>query len=225
MTQAAAPAPKAPAPMTIAVVSDIVCPWCVIGIRSLEAALARLDGAVAATVSLHPFELNPDMPREGENVAAHIARKYGRPPGEGAAVRDEIGRRAAEVGFAMNGGPDSRIWNSFDCHRLLCWAAGQGRQMALNHALFAAHFTDGRDMGDHGVLADCAAAAGLDRAEAAALLASDAFAREVRAEEAYWRREGVQAVPTFIINGAYVISGAHPPEALERALGRIAQEG
>lgn len=210
-------------PMSIAIVSDVVCPWCVIGIRSLEVALARLDG-VAADITLHPFELNPDMAREGENVAQHIARKYGRAPGEGSAIRDEIKRRAAELGFAMNSGSDSRIWNTFDCHRLLHWAGEQGRQRELKHALFIAHFSEGRDMGDHAVLAEAAFAAGLDPIEAAAVLASDRFASEVRAEESYWRREGVQSVPTFIINGKYVISGGHPPEAFERALGKIAAE-
>lgn len=211
-------------PLSIAIVSDVVCPWCVIGIRSLEVALERLDG-VTADITLHPFELNPDMARGGENVAEHIARKYGRAPGDSSSVRDEIKRRSAEVGFAMNTGPDSRIWNTFDCHRLLHWAGAEGRQRELKMALFAAHFSQGRDMGDPAVLADAAEAAGLDRAAALALLASDAHASAVRAEEAYWRREGVQAVPTFVINGKYVISGGHPPEAFERALGKIAAEG
>ncbi len=210
--------------LNIAIVSDVVCPWCVIGIRSLEITLERLDGTTA-DITLHPFELNPDMAREGENVAEHIAKKYGRALGQGSAIRDEIKRRSAEVGFVMNTGPDSRIWNTFDCHRLLHWAGEQGRQRELKMAMFTAHFSEGRDMGDHAVLADAAFAAGLDPIEAAAILASDRYANEVRAEENYWRREGVQAVPTFIINGKYVISGGHPPEAFERALSKIAAEG
>jgi predicted DsbA family dithiol-disulfide isomerase len=214
-----------PAAMTIAVVSDVVCPWCVIGLGALDQALDRLHGRVAATVSLHPFELNPDMARAGENVAEHIARKYGRPPGEGSAIRDEIKRRAADVGFAMNTSSDSRIWNTFDCHRLLHWAGIKGRQRALKQALFTAHFSEGRDMGDHGVLAECAFAAGLDAVAAAEVLASGAYAAEVRAEEAYWRREGINAVPTFIINGKYAISGGQSADVFERALGRIAAEG
>mgnify|MGYP002784388249 CR=1 FL=1 len=209
--------------LSIAIVSDVVCPWCVIGIRSLEVALDRLDG-VTADITLHPFELNPDMAREGENVAQHIAKKYGRAPGDSSGIRDEIKRRSAEVGFAMNTGSDSRIWNSFDCHRLLHWAGEAGRQRALKMALFTAHFSEGRDMGDPGVLTDCAAAAGLDPIEAAAILSSDRYASAVRAEESYWRREGVQAVPTFIVAGKYVISGGHPPEAFERALAKIAAE-
>ena len=212
-------------PLSIAIVSDVVCPWCVIGIRSLEVALDRLGDAVAAEITLHPFELNPDMAREGENVGEHIARKYGRAPGESGAVRDEIKRRSAEVGFAMNSGPDSRIWNTFDCHRLLHWAGEAGRQREMNQALFAAHFSAGSDIGDHEVLAEAAFAAGLDPVAAAAVLASDRYASEVRGEEAYWRREGISAVPTFIINGQYVISGGHPPEAFERALAKIAAEG
>ena len=211
-------------PLSIAIVSDVVCPWCVIGIRSLEVALARLDG-VKAEITLHPFELNPDMAREGENVAEHIAKKYGRAPGEGSTIRDEIKRRAAEVDFAMNTGHDSRIWNTFDCHRLLHWASEQGRQRELKHAVFVTHFSEGRDLGDHGVLAEAAFAAGLDPIEAVAVLSEGRYANEVRAEEHYWRREGVQAVPTFVIDGKYVISGGHPPEAFERALGKIAAEG
>ena len=209
--------------LSIAIVSDVVCPWCVIGIRSLETALERLDG-VEADITLHPFELNPDMAREGENVAEHIAKKYGRPPGDGSAIRDEIKRRAADVGFAMNTDSTSRIWNTFDCHRLLHWSGVEGRQRELKMALFTAYFSEGRDMGDHDVLAECAFAAGLDPIEAAAILSSDRYANDVRAEENYWRREGVQAVPTFIINGKYVISSGHPPEAFERALGKIAAE-
>jgi len=211
--------------LSIAIVSDVVCPWCVIGIRSLEVALDRLGDAIAAEITLHPFELNPDMVRAGENVADHIAQKYGRAPGEGSAVRDEIKRRAGEVGFAMNTDADSRIWNTFDCHRLLHWAGEVGRQRELKQALFVAHFSEGRDMGDHAVLAKAARAAGLDPIEAAAILASDRYATDVRGEEAYWRREGVSAVPTFIIDGKYVISGGHPPEAFERALRKIAAEG
>lgn len=209
--------------LSIAIVSDVVCPWCVIGIRSLEVALDRLDG-VEADITLHPFEINPDMARAGENVAEHIAKKYGRAAGDSSGIRDEIKRRSAEVGFAMNTGPDSRIWNTFDCHRLLHWAGGQGRQRELKMALFAAHFSEGRDLGDPAVLADAAVAAGLDREAALAILASDAHASDVRAEENYWRREGVNAVPTFIINGQYIISGGHPPEAFERALAKIAEE-
>lgn len=210
--------------MSIAIVSDIVCPWCVIGIRSLETALDRLPD-VAADITLHPFELNPDMAREGENVAEHIAKKYGRAAGDSSGIRDEIKRRSADVGFAMNTDSASRIWNTFDCHRLLHWAGEQGRQRELKMALFTAHFSERRDMGDHAVLAECAFAAGLDPIEAAAILASDRYASDVRAEENYWRSEGIQAVPTFIINGKYVISGGHPPEAFERALGKIAAEG
>jgi predicted DsbA family dithiol-disulfide isomerase len=209
--------------LSIAIVSDVMCPWCVIGIRSLETALDRLDD-VTAEISLHPFELNPDMTREGENIGEHIARKYGRAPSDSSGVRDEIKRRAAEIGFAMNSGADRRIWNSFDCHRLLHWAGQKGRQRDLKMALFTAHFSEGRDMGDHAVLADCAFAAGLDPMEAADVLASGAHANDVRAEENYWRREGVQAVPTFVINGKYIISGGHPPEAFERALSKIAGE-
>lgn len=206
-------------------VSDVVCPWCIIGLGSLEQALDRI-GDVAAEIRFHPFELNPAMPPEGENIGEHIARKYGAGPEQSTASRDAIRARAADIGFDMNTGPDSRIWNSFDAHRLLHWAGtiGPEAQHALKHAMFTAHFSEGRNIADHGVLAEVAGAAGLDGMEAAAILASDRFAADVRAGEDFWRRQGIQAVPTLIIDGRYLISGGQSADVFERALRRIAAE-
>jgi predicted DsbA family dithiol-disulfide isomerase len=203
-------------------ISDVVCPWCVIGLRGLEQALAASGDALTATIHPHPFELNPDMPPEGENVREHIARKYGRAPDDNSAVRDQIRTRAADLGFAMNSGADSRIVNTFDAHRLLHWAEQSGTPLALKHALFTAYFTDQRDVSAHDVLIDCATAAGLNGDEARAILTSDRYTAEVRAEETYWRREGITAVPTMIVEGKYAIQGGHPPDVIEKALRRIA---
>jgi predicted DsbA family dithiol-disulfide isomerase len=206
-------------------VSDVVCPWCIIGLGGLEDALGRIEG-VSADIRFHPFELNPGMPSEGENVAEHIARKYGASPEQSSASRDAIRARAADIGFAIKSGPEARIWNTFDAHRLLHWAGtlGGNEQRTLKHALFTAHFSEGRNIADHAVLADVAASAGFDGNEASAILASDRYAADVRAAEDFWRKQGVQAVPTLVIDGRYLISGGQTAEVFERALRRIAAE-
>ena len=219
-------------PMRIDFVSDVVCPWCVIGLKGLEQALDAIGDEVEADIHFHPFELNPDMPPEGEGLADHVRRKYGASPEQSAANRSTIVDRAAEVGFDIAVRPDGRIYNTFDAHRLLHWAGEQGAgkqgvgpQHALKMALFSAYFTDGSDVSLPAALLDAVTVAGLDRDAAAEMLESDAFADTVRAEENYWRREGIQAVPTVIINGKYMISGGHPAAAIEKALRSIAAEG
>lgn len=209
--------------LRIDMVSDIVCPWCVIGLRGLEIALDRLQGSVEADIAFHPFELNPDMPREGENSAEHVARKYGASAEQSAINRKAMRERAAALNFTIKMGSDGRIWNSFDAHRLMHWASLTGDARRLKHELFKAYFTDGADIADGAVLGAVAARAGLDRAKAESLLASGQYANDVRAEEAHWRAEGVSAVPTFVVENRYVISGGQPPEAFCRALTRIAE--
>lgn len=203
-------------------VSDVSCPWCVIGLGGLEEALRRVDGLVEADIHFRPFELNPDMPAEGQNIGEHVAMKYGATPEQSAASRAAIKARAAEVGFEIASGPDSRIYNTFDAHRLLHWAALEGRQHALKRALFEAYFTHGRNPGDRAVLVEAAVQSGLDGAAAAEVLESGRYAEEVRADERHWREQGVNAVPTLIIDDRYVISGGQPAEMFERALRKIA---
>jgi predicted DsbA family dithiol-disulfide isomerase len=210
-------------------VSDVVCPWCVVGLGGLEGALERLRGeGIEAEVTFQPFELNPGMAAEGENVGEHIAKKYGSTPEQSAANRAMITERAAEAwdGFEMRMGPDSRISNTFDAHRLLHWAGtvGAAPQRALKEALFRAHFTDNRSLADASVLADAAAAAGLDRDKAVEVLADDLYAAEVRAEEQLWRARGINAVPAVVVEGKYLISGGQPAAVFEEALRRIAGE-
>lgn len=228
-----------PKTLHIDFVSDIVCPWCVVGLGGLEAALATLKAeGITAEVHFQPFELNPQMPPEGENIVEHIGRKYGSTPEQSAANRAMITERAAEAwpGFGMRMGPDSRIWNTFDAHRLLHWAAlgssprvtkaeALAEQRALKAALFTAHFTEGRSMTDAGVLADAAAAAGLDRAKAVEVLADDLYAAEVRAAEALWVSRGINAVPAVVVEGKWLISGGQPAGVFEEALRGMAGEG
>jgi predicted DsbA family dithiol-disulfide isomerase len=205
-------------PLRIDFVSDIACPWCVIGLRSLQQALAAIGDEVAAEIHLQPFELNPHMGPEGENIGEHIQKKYGSSPEQSAASRSAIAQRGAELGFVFNYGPESRIWNTFDAHRLLHWAGLEGRQLQLKEALFAANFTAGRSTSDHEALVAAAQEAGLDGARAREIVASDEFASEVRAELDLWRSRGIQAVPTVIFNQRWMIQGGQPPQAFEQAI-------
>ncbi|MCB8874591.1 DsbA family oxidoreductase [Acidisoma silvae] len=211
-------------PVTIDFVSDISCPWCIIGLRGLEEALERTRDTVEAEIRFQPFELNPDMPPEGENIVDHITAKYGSTPEQSAATRDMIRTRAASVGFTTAMSDESRIYNTFDAHRLLHWAEQEGRQAALKHALFAAYFTDGKNPSDPDVLVAAAEAVGLDGASARALLASNRYADEVRDAEDLWRSRGINSVPAVVIDGRYLISGGQPPDAFEQALRRIAED-
>ncbi|MBU2419532.1 MAG: DsbA family oxidoreductase [Alphaproteobacteria bacterium] len=219
-----------PRTLSIDFVSDIVCPWCVVGLGGLTAALETLKAeGIEAQIRFQPFELNPQMAPEGENIVEHIGRKYGSTPEQSAANRAMITQRAAEAwpGFDMRMGEDSRIWNTFDAHRLLHWAGtvGMAEQRALKEALFTAHFTEGRTMTDADVLADAAAAAGLDRGEAEAVLAEGRYAAEVRAAEELWRSRGINAVPAVVVEGKWLISGGQPAGVFEEALRGMAGEG
>jgi len=213
-----------PKPLKIDFVSDVSCPWCIIGLRGLETALDRTSDLVAADIHFQPFELNPQMPPEGQNIVEHVAEKYGSTPEQSAANRQAIRDRAASVGFTIAGTDQSRIYNTFDAHRLLHWAEIEGRQAALKHALFEAYFTHGRNPSDHDVLVAAAEQAGLDPAAAREVLESGAYAAEVRQAETLWHSRGISAVPAVIINDKYLISGGQPPEAFEKALRAIAAE-
>lgn len=223
-----------PKPLQIDFVSDVVCPWCVVGLGGLETALGALAAeGITAEIHFQPFELNPDMAPEGENITEHIGRKYGATPEQSARNREMIRDRAAEAwpddgkGFEMRMGPDSRIWNTLDAHRLLHWAGtlGMAEQRALKEALFRAHFTDNRPLPDADVLADAAEAAGLDRAEAAAVLADGRYAAEVREAETLWRARGITGVPAVVVEGKWLISGGQPAAVFEEALRGIAGGG
>jgi predicted DsbA family dithiol-disulfide isomerase len=200
-------------------VSDVVCPWCAIGLKALEAAAARVDG-LQLELHFHPFELNPGMAPEGESIVEHLGRKYGAGPEQLARTQDAIRQRGDELGFAFNFEARSRIYNTRDAHRLLHWAAGLGgaAQRTLKLALLRAYFSDGRDVSDRKVLLDVVEVAGLDRAAAAEVLESGAFDAEVQASEHEVHRQGIQAVPAVVIDGRHLIQGGQPVEVFERVL-------
>jgi predicted DsbA family dithiol-disulfide isomerase len=203
-------------------VSDVSCPWCVIGLRSLEAAVAKVKGDIAVDLHFQPFELNPQMGAEGQDIVEHIAQKYGSSPVDIERNREAIRARGAAVGFEFNMQKRGRIYNTFDSHRLLHWAEMEGKQEALKNALFAAYFTDGRDPSDHAVLVDVAQTVGLDAKRAAAILKSDEFSAQVRAREKFYTDRGIQAVPSVIINDQHLIQGGQPTEVFEKALRQLA---
>ncbi|MCW7539621.1 DsbA family oxidoreductase [Aquabacterium sp. A7-Y] len=211
--------------MKIDFVSDISCPWCAIGLNSLEQALARLDGELSAELHFQPFELNPHMPAEGQDIQEHLAEKYGATPEQSERNREAIRARGEAVGFHFRMDKRSRIYNTFDAHRLLHWAALEGRQRELKHALFRAYFTEGENPGDTEVLVRAAEAAGLDGQRAREVLVSGAYADEVRSAERHYLDHGIHSVPAVIVNDRHLIQGGQPSEVFERALRQIAAEG
>ena len=208
--------------MKIDFVSDIACPWCAVGLNSLERALETLGDEVSVQLHFQPFELNPQMPPEGEDTGQHLARKYGLSPEQLAKNREAIRERGASVGFRFGERP--RIWNTFDAHRLLHWAGlvGAPQQRALKHALLGAYHTDGENPGEAQVLLRAAKEAGLDEAEAREVIGSGRYADEVRAAERHWQQLGIHSVPSVIVDDQHLIQGGQPPEVFERALRQLA---
>jgi predicted DsbA family dithiol-disulfide isomerase len=212
-------------------VSDVSCPWCVIGLKALDAALVQTRDELQVDLHFQPFELNPGMGPEGEEITAHITKKYGITPAQASANRENIRQRGAELGFKFSrpdepGGGRHHIWNTFDAHRLLHWAGevGPALQRALKEALFTAYFTDGQSPSSHDVLLAAAQSAGLDAARAGEILASDEYADEVRRREQFYRGQGIHSVPAVVINDRHLISGGQPPEVFANALRQIAFE-
>lgn len=214
-------------------VSDVSCPWCAIGLASLETALDRLRDEIDATIHFQPFELNPRMGPEGQDIAEHIAQKYGSSPQQQAATREMIRQRGAEVGFVFRPEGRGRIYNTFDAHRLLHWAHEEGRpdggtgdpgqQRLLKKALLAAYFTEGRSPASHEVLLDAVQSAGLDGDRAREVLDSGEYAGEVREREAFWREREIHAVPAIVVDDTHLISGGQPPDIFERILRKLAE--
>ena len=208
-------------------VSDVSCPWCAVGLGALEEALQKLQGEVSAELHFQPFELNPKMAPEGQDIGEHLAQKYGSSAEQQAQIRNTIRARGAEVGFAFNPEGRGRIWNTFDAHRLLHWASlegAAGQQHALKKALLAACHTRSEAMAHHDVLLACVREVGLDEARAQAILASDEFAQDVREREAFYTSHGIHSVPAVIINDRHLISGGQPAAVFEQALRQIAAE-
>lgn len=219
MTQSAE---NQPGTLRIDFVSDVSCPWCAVGLASLERALQRLEGEVRAELHFQPFELNPQMPAQGQDIAEHLHEKYGSTPEQFAEAQAHLSQRGAALGFEFRMDKRKRIYNTFDAHRLLHWAGIEGRQQALKHILLRAYFTDGENVGDRDVLVRLAGEAGLPTERAREILSSDLYASEVRAQERFFIGNGINAVPAVIVNERHLISGGQPVEVFERALRQIA---
>lgn len=218
--------------MKIDFVSDVACPWCAVGLNSLERALESLQGDPAFTaevaIELQPFELNPAMPPEGEDTIEHLSAKYGIDAAQIARNQEALRQRGAAVGFEFGVGKRKRVYNTFDTHRLLMWAAEegpQGSQRRLKHALLAAYHTRGENPGATEVLVAAAAEVGLDADAARTLLAGTRYTDEVRQREQLYQSLGIHSVPSVIIDNRHLITGGQPPEVFAAALKQIAAQG
>jgi predicted DsbA family dithiol-disulfide isomerase len=212
-------------------VSDVSCPWCVIGLKALDQALARVSPDVTAELHFQPFELNPTMTAEGQDITEHITEKYGISAEQAESNREAIRQRGEALGFTFSGsnaggGGRSRVYNTFDAHRLLHWAESQGetQQRALKEGLFKTYFTDGDSPASHEVLLKLSAEVGLDAARAAEILSSDEYTNEVRERANFYLSQGIHSVPAIIINDKHLISGGQPVDVFEQALRQIAQD-
>jgi len=206
-------------------VSDIACPWCAVGLGALEGALKRLAPDVSAELHFQPFELNPHMPAGGQDIGEHLTEKYGSTHEQQEQIRAMIRQRGAEVGFSFHPGGRGRVYNTLNAHRLLHWAGlvgADGAQYALKKALLEAYQGRAECMESHEVLLAAVAQAGMDVAQAKAILESDTYADDVRAVERYYQGAGIHSVPAIIINDRHLISGGQPVEVFEKALRQIA---
>ena len=213
---------QAPTRLRIDFVSDVMCPWCAIGLASLEQALERTRGEVEADLHFQPFELNPQLGPEGEDAVEHLQKKYGMSVEQVAANQESIRQRGAALGFTFDMERRRRTHNTFDAHRLLHWAGEQGGQRELKHALLRAYFTEGRDVSNHDTLVEIASSVALPADRAREILASDTYADEVRTVEQFFQQHGIQAVPAVIIERKHLISGGQPVEVFEQALRQVA---
>lgn len=208
-------------------VSDVACPWCAVGLGGLLEAIERIGPAAEFRIAMQPFELNPDMPKGGQNTGERLMKKYGFDYARLQENRKVIAQRAAAVDMPMNQTDDSRSYNTFDAHRLLYWAGtlGQAEQLALKRSLLKTYHFDNLDTGETAVLVKAAQDAGLDGNAARETLEAGRYADEVRAEQAKWRQLGITSVPSVIIDDKYLVSGGQPPEVFEQALRQVAAEG
>ncbi|NWC74826.1 DsbA family oxidoreductase [Pseudomonas sp. P7759] len=209
-------------PVSIDFVSDVMCPWCALGAVALQQAIANLADEVTVELAFKPFELNPDMPPEGENAVEHMMRKYGRTLAEVTARNVMVIDRGNALGFRFDLAKRTHFYNTFDAHRLLLWAAVEGRQVALKHILFKAHFSDGENISSHDTLVRLAGEAGLSTARAQGVLDSGEFAVEVRELEDFYRRRGINSVPAMVMNGRHLVAGSQSVEEYEQAIRQIA---
>lgn len=210
--------------LIIDIVSDVVCPWCYIGYQRLKEALTAYQDKVHYTIRWHPFELNPDMPAEGQLLSEHIVEKYQITPEESEENRARISALAEDCGIRIHFTPLSRIYNTFKAHQLLHWASNYGRQTELKLALFEAYFTEQENPNSLDVLLESVDRAGLDRDEAELVLKTEQFADVVRAEEHVWLEQGISSVPAFVFNGKYLVSGAQETGTFKQVIHTLIKE-
>jgi predicted DsbA family dithiol-disulfide isomerase len=210
-------------------VSDVACPWCAVGLGGLEIALERLAPDITVSLHLQPFELNPQMGLGGQDLGEHLAHKYGTNAEQQAEMRRTITERGAQVGFVFHPAGRGRVYNTFNCHRLLHWAETQdddaqshGHALALKKAFLRAYQGRAENMDDPAVLLACVREVGLDASDAQAVLTGQDFTDEVRERQAFFTQAGIRSVPAIIINRRHLISGGQPPEVFERALRDVA---
>ena len=206
----------------VIIVSDVMCPWCIIGYRQLEEAMATTG--VKANIRWEPFELNPDMPVTGQNTSEHIQQKYGSTAEQSEQSRVQMKTLGETLGFAFNWTPESRMWNTFIIHQLLEFALTQGKQHSLKMALFSAHFTDQRALSRTDVLVDIASSIGLDATKAKAILDSGELGAITREKQQYWKARSISGVPSMIFGGKYLITGAQGVAAYSDILQRVTAE-
>ncbi len=208
-------------------VSDVSCPWCAVGLGALEQALENVKDEISVDMSFQPFELNPQMGPEGQDIVEHLTQKYGSTEAQQVEMRQNIAQRGEQVGFTFSPDGRGRIWNTFDAHRLLHLAQVEGdedQQATLKKALLAACHTRSERMGDHAVLSACANESGLSAERVKAVLDSDEFTTEVREQMKFYSSQGISSVPAVVINDQHLISGGQPVEVFEQALRQIAAE-
>ncbi len=210
-----------PLPLRIDIVSDVVCPWCVIGFKQLSKALDSMPGIFDAEFHWHPFELNPNMPPEGQNLREHLAEKYGSTGEKNNGARERLIALGDSLGFKFDYSSGLRMVNTFSAHQLLYWAGEQGLQTELKLALFEAFFSDGDDVSDLGILAAVASKVGLDQERALEVVTSQRYADRVRAEQQQWVEQDIYSVPVFFFNEKYSVPGAQDSETFVRYLGKI----
>lgn len=209
-------------PVQIDIISDVMCPWCIVGFRQLEQALGATG--TAAFIRWHPFELNPAMPAQGQNLTEHIAEKYGASPEQSAQNRAQLQAIGSDLGIDFQFNRDSRIVNTFAAHQLLDWAQEAGLQHPLKLALFEAHFTQMRDVSEHDVLVDVAASVGLDPVAAREVLESGSHAADTRARQQFWTERGISGVPGIVFDGKYLLTGAQGAQTYAQMLHKVVGE-
>lgn len=207
-------------PLRIDIVSDVVCPWCIVGYRQLAEALEA--SGTEHEIHWHPFELNPEMPVEGQNLGEHIAEKYGATREQSQENRARLSDIGSGLGFAFNFSDDMRMYNTFNAHQLIHWADTQDRGHALKQALFVAYFTDRRDLSDPEVLVEVARETGLDATEARAVLDDQRYAQDVRQAESFWVQQGISGVPAMVFDRKHLVTGAQGIDNYTSILAQLA---